>query len=94
MKKGMQQYFVFQLNFETMKRSQKVSSWRKLYGYTQKAGKKQYETVGLVKKVKGKHLSKGILIIPGSRKDKFIKFLDKNCINYTVFEVWGNDLCD
>ena len=61
---------------------------------TKKIGKKQYETIGLVAKIKGKRLSNGVLIISTSKKDSFVVFLKENNISYSIFEIWGNDLCD
>ncbi len=84
-------YLFFRLAFGSLSRAKKVSAWRKLYGYTQKIGKKKYEQEGIVKYLGGKKLDKSI-VIPTDKSKKFKDFLKKNKISFSVNEVWSDNL--
>ncbi|MBI5061033.1 MAG: nucleotidyltransferase domain-containing protein [Candidatus Aenigmarchaeota archaeon] len=85
-------YSLFKINFDKIPRSEQVSIWRKLYGYSQKVGKKTYTSKGLVEQCGGKKLERGIIIIPIENKEKIINFLKKRKINYTINEIWSDTL--
>lgn len=81
-------YSLFALKFENIQ-SQKVSIWRKLYGYKQKVGKKVYISKGLVGKIGGRKIEKGVVLIPSGRSKEFVQYLSKNKIVFKVHEVWS-----
>lgn len=85
-------YLLIKLKFRKMERKKKIKLWRKLYGYTQKVGIKKYESRGLVEELGGKKLEKSLIIIPMGRKNEIIKFLNRNKVNYTVNEIWSDNL--
>jgi len=87
---NMNSYLMFNLDFSTLDRSEKVSLWRKLYGYTQKVGKKTYEKKGLIEMLGGKKIEKSIVIIPSSEIKELKDFLNENKIKYKVKEIWGD----
>jgi predicted nucleotidyltransferase len=68
-------------------RAQSVKLWRKLYGYTQKVGKKTYQTAGVVADCEGKKLSRGTFLIPLQHSNKVIAFLKKQKIRHTIMEL-------
>lgn len=87
-----QNFILFILNFEKLKRIKKVSLWRKLYGYSQKIKNKIYKQEGIIKKLSGKKLERGIVAIPTINSTQFRQFLIKNKINYRLIEVWSDSL--
>ena len=68
------------------KRSESMKVWRKLYGYTQKVGKKIYRSKGLVEDYGGKKITKGIVLIPLGNSRQIIDFLKKEKTQYQVIE--------
>ncbi len=68
------------------KRNESVKVWRKLYGYTQKVGKKIYRSKGLVEDYGGKKITKGIMLMPLGNSQQIIDFLKKEKIQYQVIE--------
>lgn len=69
-------------------RNKNISVWRKLYGYTQKIGKKIYIKKGLVKEYNGKKLARGVFIIPVEHSQKIISFLQKNKFKHELIPFW------
>ncbi|HLC84757.1 MAG TPA: nucleotidyltransferase domain-containing protein [Candidatus Nanoarchaeia archaeon] len=63
---------------------------RKLYGYTQKVGKKKYSTEGLLRTVGGMKLGRGVLALPMDHRQQVLSFLTKNKISYKIYEVWSD----
>ena len=84
-------YLILTLSFKQFKQSQKVKLWRKLYGYKQKIGKKVYHSKGLTDKLGAKRLD-NCLAIPVKNKKEILDFLNKEKINYSVREIWSDDL--
>jgi predicted nucleotidyltransferase len=72
------------------KTAQQVKIWRALYGYTQKVGKKSYETVGLIQQAGGTKLGRGVFVVPMGQRQDIIQFLNKNKIQYTLHELWSD----
>ncbi len=68
------------------KRSESVKIWRKLYGYSQKVGKKTYHSKGLVEEYGGKKITKGILLIPLGKSQYLIDFLRKKKVQCQIIE--------
>ncbi|HIH37611.1 nucleotidyltransferase domain-containing protein [Candidatus Woesearchaeota archaeon] len=68
-------------------RAENVRIWRKLYGYSQKVGKKTYVSEGFIDRYGGKKLSNGVFIIPIKHLHEMIAFLQKQKVPYTVMEV-------
>lgn len=85
-------YHLFILNFNSLLRLKKVNLWRKLYGYTQKVKNKKYEMSGVIEKLGGKKLERGIVIIPSNKTKELKDFLNKNKINYKLIEIWTDSL--
>ena len=75
-----------------MSRAEKVSVWRRLYGYTQKVGKKSYRSNGLLEDLGGVKMEKGIILIPAQHSAEVKDFLGKNRISYSLVEVWSDQL--
>lgn len=89
--KEMDNYGIFLLNFNKLKRAEKVSVWRKMYGYSQKVGDKKYSKIGIINEV-GKKLERGILAIH-YKNVKYVKdFLNKNKVKFRIIEVWSDSL--
>ncbi len=90
--KNIQPYLLFKLNFKKISRAKKVSLWRKLYGYTQKVGKKSYKSIGLLENLGGVRIDKGVAVVPASRSSELKGFLGKNRISYGLVEMWSDQL--
>ena len=71
-----------------IKRKGKIKIWRKLYGYKQKVGKKDYYSKGLIEENNGKKLASGLFLVPIEKSQHIINFLKKNKINYEIKEVF------
>ncbi len=56
----------------------------KIYGY--RIGKKSYP--GMLKKLDGKKIGGGTIMVPGKNRDIFIEVLEKYKINYSRYDVW------
>jgi len=85
-------YLMIKLSFRNMHRNKKISLWRKLYGYTQKIGQKKYESIGLINELGGKKLEKSLIIVPMEKRNELIKFLNRNKVNYSINEIWSDNL--
>lgn len=85
-------YVIFKLDFENLKRKDKIKAWRQLYGYKQKGWKKEYTKEGLVKESNGKRIDRGVILVPIEKKNVVEEFLKKHKITYTINEVWSDDL--
>lgn len=70
-------------------RNKNLSTWRTLYGYKQKIGKKVYEKSGLVKEYGGKKLGKGIFIVPVEHFFKIQSLLKKKKFQCQIFPFWS-----
>ena len=88
--KNMQPYLIFSLNFRNIGRTKKVGLWRRLYGYTQKVGSKNYVSKGLLEKIGGMKIDKGVVLIPSAQSSKLKEFLRKNRIRHNAAEVWSD----
>ena len=86
----MKPYLLFRLTFSKLSRAQKVGAWRKMYGYTQKIGKKKYEKRGVIESLGGKKLAKSIVLVPVNTSQDFKTFLAKNSISFLVHEIWSD----
>ncbi len=87
-----QPYLLFSLDFKRLGRANKVSLWRKLYGYAQKVGKKSYKSEGLIEQLGGVKIDKGVALIPAANSSKFKKFLGENNVRYRLIEVWSDQM--
>lgn len=83
-------YLLVRMELVNIKVSQQMKIWRKLYGYVQKIGEKKYVSAGLVEKIGGKKLGKGIIIIPMEKRQEILDFLNKNKVKYKVHELWSD----
>ena len=89
---NMKSYLLFRLNFSRMPRAKKVSIWRKLYDYSQKVGRKNYEKKGIIESLGGKKVEKSVVLIPTGNSQKFKEFLNKNRVDFLVNEIWSDNL--
>ena len=69
-------------------RKRNVMAWRRIYGYHQKIGKKQYVHKGLVEEYKGNRLSTGVFIVPAEYTQKVALFLKKYKFTYKIIPLW------
>ena len=83
-------YVLVKTDFRGMKRNEKIGIWRKLYGYTQTVGGKKYSHEGIVKKLGGRKITDGVVLIPGGKKSEFLKLLNANRIKYEIYEIWSD----
>lgn len=84
-------YLMVQMsNLNKMKTSLQMRLWRRLYGYKQKIGKKIYVGKGLVEKLGGKKIGKATIIVPMEKEKEVTNFLNKNKIQYKVYEIWSD----
>jgi len=81
-------YYIFVLDFCKLSRNEKVSIWRKLYGYKQIVNRKKYESKGIISNLNGKRIEKNIILIPAENKNRFINHLSTNKIQYVFYESW------
>lgn len=72
-------------------RKKNVLFWRRLYGYTQKVGKKTYEKKGLVEEYGGKKLAPGIFILPLNKAQLLLNFLKKNRLKHEITLIWKEE---
>ena len=75
---------LFILNVEDLKRSDKIKIWRKLYGYKQKIGKKNYILKGMV----DKKIGRGAFLTSIENYQNLLVFLRKNKVKYSFFDIW------
>ena len=80
-------YMLFSVE-STGKRNKDISLWRKLYGYNQKIGKKEYIKQGLIKGFEGEKIARGVFIIPIEYASKIKSFLKENKIPFKMIEFW------
>lgn len=90
--KNVKYYLLLSLDFKGLNRNKKISVWRKLYGYRQKMGSRSYVSKGLIGKVSGKKIDKGVIVVPSENKDEVIGFLKKNKIKHRINEIWSDTL--
>lgn len=65
-------------------RNNNLSTWRALYGYNQKVGKKNYEVKGLVRDYNGEKLARGVFIIPSEHVLKISSFLKQSKFKFKM----------
>ncbi len=75
-KMGTKPFFLFVVT-PGKSRKKNVATWRKLYGYTQRVGRKVYEQKGLIRQYDGKKFGKGVFIIPIEHAQKIRSYLHK-----------------
>lgn len=86
--KDIERLVLFRMSAGKKKVSLKVKLWRRLYGYTQKAGKKVYSNKGLLHELESVKISKGIFLVPFKNKQKIANFLDKNKASYQMIDIY------
>src|SRR3989344_6479979 len=74
---------LFILNVQDLKRSEKIKIWRKIYGYKQKVGKKNYICKGLAEKKFGR----GVFLVSIENSQEIIDYLRKNKVKYGFFDI-------
>ena len=85
-------YLLVRLDLTTVRTALQMRIWRKLYGYTQKVGKKTYLTRGLIELTGGKKLGKATFIIPMEQRKNVLDFLKQHRVKYLVNELWSDTL--
>ena len=83
-------YALFQIESGNKKVAHQMRIWRKLYGYTQKIGKKRYTFKGLIDQFQGRKLGKAVFIVPMENRRKVIVFLNKSKVKYSIHELWSD----
>jgi len=86
-KEDVQSYYLVKVE-AGKERGKNVLLWRKLYGYTQKIGKKTYVFKGLVGEAEGKKLAPSIFILPIEKSSPLINFLRKNRVKHELNLIW------
>ncbi len=81
-------YVLFSIE-STGERKKDISLWRRLYGYKQKIGKKEYIKQGLINEFKGEKIARGVIIIPIEHATKTQKFLKENKMPFKMIEFWS-----
>ena len=75
------------LSFENIKPEKKrVAIYRKLFGFN--TGEEKY--VGLVKKVAGVRIGKGVIIVPVDLVKKIIEYLKEKKVAFKVYDIWSD----
>lgn len=75
------------LSFENVKPDKKrVSVYRRLFGF--RVGKQEYS--GAVKKVGGKRIGKGIIIIPIEHLIEIKNYLEKMKVSFNIYDIWSD----
>jgi predicted nucleotidyltransferase len=85
-------YAMVIMDFRSMNRSKKLRLWRKMYGHKQRVGEKIYQSKGMVNELGGKKIEKSIILIPMENVKKITDFMNKNKIDYTMYEIWSDSL--
>lgn len=88
MPKKLEHFVMFRISVKRMKRKNQIKVWRKLYGYVQKIGRKEYVTKGMIEKNNGLKLAKGAFVVPKSRTVEIIFYLNKNRVDYKMNDVF------
>ncbi len=70
----------------------KVRVWRRLYGSTQKRGKKRYSTQGSIEAASGKRIGKGVFIVELSKSNEIIAILKKLKVKFRIYEISSDTL--
>lgn len=81
-------YTLFKISSGKKKISVKVKIWRKIYGYTQRVGKKVYASKGILEEWGCRRLAKGIFLAPFHNRQRIVDFLDRNKISYEMVDVY------
>jgi len=79
---------LFVLATKKIDRANKIKIWRKIYGYSQKIGKKVYLFKGMAEK----KLGMGVFMSALENSKDLIGYLNKSKANYTYFDVWVEQL--
>lgn len=88
MPKNVKYYSMLVLDFGKIGRNGKIRIWRELYGYRQKIGKKVFVSKGLLERLSGKKIERGVVAVPAGNKNELLEFIKKNRIKYEIFEIW------
>ena len=86
--KDLSQYVLFSISLEKLNRLEKIKLWRELYGYVQKIGRKTYRSEGIIKKIGGRKIGRGVFLIPAEYSQKIIGLLKPRRISYEIIEIW------
>lgn len=76
-------YYLFIVK-PTKNRNKNISIWRKLYGYSQRIGKRVYIKKGIVEEYNGEKLSRGVFIIPIDHTRKVVQYLNKSKFSFKI----------
>ncbi|MBI2507517.1 nucleotidyltransferase domain-containing protein [Candidatus Woesearchaeota archaeon] len=80
-------YYLFVVT-PTGKRNKDISVWRKLYGYVQKIGNKNFVKKGIINEYGGRKLSRGVFVVPVESSQKIISFLRENKFKHEIIPFW------
>jgi hypothetical protein len=74
------------------KQNEKLKIWRKIYGYKQKVGKKEYSKNGLLAELNGIRLGPSVIAVPLDESNKMRQFLSKNKVNHKIVDILSDGL--
>jgi len=77
-------YIIYSFKINNLSQKEKVRFNRELYRQV----RKNYEYQGLLKKLGGKKISSGCVIVPQKKKDIIEKFLNKFSVKFKQIKVW------
>jgi predicted nucleotidyltransferase len=90
----LESYLLIEFSLNNLSQSDKMKFKRAIYGYSTKKTYKnktyEYDKKGLIQKLNGKSLSKGIFMIPEKKLFKIKHYFDQFDIKYTKERVWIN----
>lgn len=90
--KPLKHYTLFTITLEKKKTAVKVGLWRKLYGYTQKVGKKKYQTEGILRAYGAVRIAKGAFLVPFRFRQQVLDFLIQYRIGYEMRDIYLNKI--
>ena len=88
--KGLKHYLLITIKTPKLSAPARVVLSRQLFGYSQKVGKKVYTSPGLVGKLGGQRIARGVLILPAGAAPRLFDFLRQHGIACTMREFWSD----
>ena len=70
------------------KTSENLRLWRKLYGYSQKVGRKIYAKKGILEDCHGQKIAKGVFILPSNFANEMHNLLKKMKVPHELRIIW------
>lgn len=80
--------YLFYYSLSHLQRKEKMKFIRKMFGYSLKRGKKEYEQEGFLKKINGLKLGSNVILSPSQEVLKIKKIFSDFKIKYKIIESW------